>query len=109
MPADPEQGSFVLNDYPRDMEQGSSVSLVSSRLVACQYDTCEIYLEGSWEHLQDVKPVRLSHSSATTEEAVLLIGGMFSKTSEWIPVDGSVAQTSNLTGRVELSKIRVSI
>ena len=46
--ADPEQESCVLNDYPREMYNGPTVNLVSGRLVACYWDTCEIYKEGSW-------------------------------------------------------------
>ena len=93
--ADPEQRSCVLNDYPREMGEPTA-NLVSGRLVACWYDTCEIYEEGSWQHLQNTTTVRTFHSSATTKDAVLLIGGRDSQanliyTTEWIPVDGSAA------------------
>merc|ERR1711934_824673 len=71
--ADPEQGSCILNDYPRGMDTGPTVDLVSGQLVACYYDTCEIYWEGSWQHLQDTTASRTLHSSATREDAVLLI------------------------------------
>ena len=90
------------------MQDGPTVSLVSSRLVACHYDTCEIYEEGSWQHLQNITPARIFHSSATTEEAVLLIGGLYSKTTEWIPVNGSAAPPPSCpftVGRVEKGKI----
>ena len=97
--ADPEQGSCVLNDYPREMGGGPTVNLVSGRLVACMEDTCEIYQEGSWQDLQRTTVTRYYHSSATTEEAVLLIGGYSDEssdhaehTTEWIPVDGAAAQ-----------------
>ena len=69
-----------------------TVNLVSDRLVACYYDTCEVYRNGSWQHLQDTLHTRRWHSSATTDDAVLLIGGYWSQeTTEWIPVDGSPA------------------
>jgi len=42
---------------------------------------------------------RIYHSSATTEEAVLLIGGSSSKTTEWIPVDGSTGQQGGFSVR----------
>ena len=71
---------------------GPTVNLVSGRLVACYEDTCEIYQDGSWEHLQDTTARRTSHSSATREDAVLLIGGSQADTTEWIPVNGSAAQ-----------------
>ena len=68
------------------------MNLVSDRLVACSYDTCEVYQNGSWQHLQDTLYNRQEHSSATTDDAVLLIGGSYSEeTTEWIPVDGSPA------------------
>ena len=91
--------SCVLEDYPRDMEYGPTVNLVSGHLVACYWDTCEIYREGSWQHLQNTTVRRYSHSSATTKDAVLLIGGYYSTTTEWIPVDGSPAQPGPFTVR----------
>ena len=94
---DPEQGSCVLNDYPRYMTFGPTVNLVSGRLVACMEDTCKIYQEGSWRHLQYTTVPRYYHSSATTQDAVLLIGGAFSNTTELILVDGSPAQQGPFT------------
>ena len=83
--------SCILDDYPRNM-YSATVNLVSNRLVACFEDTCEIYRDGSWQHLQDTIYNRQLHSSATTKDAVLLIGGDSSNTTEWIPIDGSPAQ-----------------
>ena len=97
--ADPEQGSCILNDYPREVFSGSTVNLVSGRLVACYLDVCEIYQEGSWKHLQNTTVRRWKHSSATTKDAVLLIGGAESNTTEWIPVDGSPAHQGPFTVR----------
>merc|ERR1712037_952016 len=101
--ADPEQGSCVLNDYPRWLGGGQTVNLVSGRLVACYEDTCETYREGSWQHLQDTTSNRRYHSSATREDAVLLIGGKYfggsSNSTEWIPVDGSAAKPGPFTVR----------
>ena len=94
----PTEQSCVLEDYPRKM-LWSTVNLVSNRLVACWWDTCEIYREGSWQHLQDTTVRRYSHSSATTKDAVLLIGGQNSDTTEWIPIDGSPAQPGPFTVR----------
>ena len=92
----PTGQSCILSNYPRKMEMGPTVDLVSDHLVACYYHTCEIYREGSWQHLQNMTgnggPLgRKDHNSATTKDAVLLIGG-FSSTTEWIPVDGSPSQ-----------------
>ena len=80
-----------MNNYPKEMYE-PTVNLVSDRLVACYYDTCEVFRNGSWQHLQDTLHTRYYHSSATTDDAVLLIGGSGSEeTTEWIPVDGSPA------------------
>ena len=78
---------------------GQTVNLVSGRLVACYWGDCEIYQEGSWQHFQDTTANRQFHSSATREEAVLLIGGYYSNTTEWIQVDGSAAQPGPFTVR----------
>ena len=73
--ANRKQESCFLEDYPRAMFGGPTVNLVSGRLVACFEHTCEIYEEGSWKHLQNTSVTRKDHSSATTKDAVLLIGG----------------------------------
>ena len=107
---DPEQGSCVLKDYPREMTHGPTVNLVSGRLVACYYHTCEIYLEGSWQHLQNTIAFRDCHSSGTTEEAVLLIGGQDSNgTTEWIPVNGSAAHQGPFIVRHGFSHCTIQI
>ena len=90
--ADQGEGSCTMNNYPREMSDGPTVNLVSDRLVACEGDTCEVYRNGSWQHLAGTLHTRQDHSSATTDDAVLLIGGSYSEeTTEWIPVDGSPA------------------
>ena len=89
---DPEQGSCGLNDFPRKMDSGPTVNLVSGCLVACFETSCEIYQDGSWKHLQNTTDRRRYHSSATAEKGLLLIGGFFSDSTEWISVDGSGPQ-----------------
>ena len=81
------------------MTYGPTVNLVSGRLVVCYGNTCEIYREGSWEHLQNTTASRWRHSSVTIEDAVLLIGGMESDSTEWIPVNGSAAHQGPFTVR----------
>ena len=81
------------------MKWNPTVNLVSGHLVACYEDTCEIYKEGSWQHLQNTTVERAHHSSATTKDAVLLIGGSGSDTTEWIPVDGSPGRPGPFTIR----------
>ena len=85
------------------------MNLVSGRLVACYKDSCEIYQDGSWQHLQKTTVDRRSHSSATTESAVLLIGGSYSKSTEWIPVDGSAAYQGPFTIRHEENHCTIQI
>ena len=80
----------MLNDYPREMLDGPTANQVSGQLVACM-DTCEIYQDGTWQHLLNTTTHRKYHSSATTENAVLLIGGN-SNSTELIPVNGSSPQ-----------------
>ena len=92
------EGSCQLNDFPREINT-PTVNLVSGHLVACYDGTCEIYKGGLWQHLQNTTVQRIYHSSASTEEAVLLIGGGNLKTVEWIPVDGSPAHQGQFTIR----------
>ena len=90
---DPEEGSCVLNDYPRKMSDGPTVNQVSGQLVACMDNYCEIYQEGRWQHLANTTKNRKYHSSVSTEDAVLLIGGTGSSNStELIPMNGSSTQ-----------------
>ena len=89
-PADNE--SCVLKDYPRNMFAGPTVNLVSEELVACYRDSCDIYNNGEWNHLVDTRERRKEHSSAVKDDRLLLIGGRYSSSAEWIPTDGSPSQ-----------------
>ena len=91
------------------MWNGPTVNLVSGRLVVCMEDSCEIYQEGSWQHLQNTTVYRRDHSSATTQDAVLLIGGYYSNTTEWIPLDGSPAQQGPFNVRHGMDHCTVQI
>ena len=113
-------GSCTLKDYPREMNKGPTANLVSGKLVACFGRDCEIYNNGEWNHLVKTREIcrkdyrragggfivykhsnkevcspvtRKYHSSLTTEDGrLLLIGGWYSKTTGWIPIDGSPSQ-----------------
>ena len=76
------------------MYSGPTANFVSGQLVACQGDSCEIYNGGGeWVHLADTRSSREYHSSAVKDdESILLIGGAFSTSTEWIWVDGSPSQ-----------------
>merc|ERR1712130_7731 len=91
-PSDPEEGSCQLNDYPRYMSSPTA-NLLSGQLVACYYDSCEIYNGGGeWKHWVDTISKRSQHSSAVKENRILLIGGQSSSSTEWISLDGSPSQ-----------------
>ena len=84
--------SCVLEDYPRDMWTPTA-NLVSGELVACYYDSCDIFNNGEWNHLVDTREWRVYHSTAVKDDRLLLIGGGSSvSTTEWIPLDGSPSQ-----------------
>ena len=93
------------------MDSSPTVNLVSGRLVACYENTCEIYHEGSWQHLQNTAVRRAAHSSATTEgERVLLIGGEGSNSTEWIPAaEGSAGQPGPFAVRHGYSHCTIQI
>ena len=77
------------------MNYGPTANLVSGQLVACYGDTCEIFNGGGeWQHLANTSSTRQYHSSAVKDDddRILLIGGWFSNSTEWIPVDGSPSQ-----------------
>ena len=81
----------MLKNYPRSMAEGPTADLVSGRLVACYGPMCEVYNGGDWDHLVATRETRFYHSSALNEDRILLIGGL-SRSTEWIPVDGSPSQ-----------------
>ena len=87
----PEEKSCVLNDYPRSMGGGPTANLVSGQLVACYGPMCEIYIGGEWNRLVATREIRFYHTSAVNGDRILLIGGL-SRSTEWIPVDGSPSQ-----------------
>ena len=75
------------------MGYGPTANLVSGQLVACDYDSCEIYNGGGeWTHLSDTSSTRSLHTSAVRDDRILLIGGEVDHSTEWISVDGSPSQ-----------------
>ena len=85
------EASCKLKDYPRQMNSATA-NLVSNKLVACFADSCEVFEDGEWNHLATTLSNRSGHSSAATDNAILLIGGEKSQSTEWIHVEGSPAQ-----------------
>ena len=49
-PTDPEEGSCVLGEYPRQVLRPTA-NLVSGQMVVCYELSCEIYNGGEWNHL----------------------------------------------------------
>ena len=91
LPTDPE-ASCTLEDYPRWMYQGPTANFVAGHLVACQRSACYFFEGMTWTKLVDTRSPRMLHSSAESEDRILLIGGSASNSTEWIPVDGSPSQ-----------------
>ena len=87
-----KEGSCELEDYPRNMTDGPTANLVSGEIVACYKYTCDIYDNGEWNHLVDTAHRRVGHSSVVKDGRLLLIGGYPSRSTEWIPTDGSPSQ-----------------
>ena len=94
-----EEGSCELDDYQREMYYGLTANFISGRLVTCYDDRCDIYQDGEWNHLQQTRSPRRWHSSAARDNVILLIGGIYSNSTEWIPVDGSAAQPGPFSTR----------
>merc|ERR1711971_506171 len=51
-----------------------------------------IYNNGQWDYLTETKSRRYRHSSAVKGDRILLIGGYYSNSTEWISADGSPSQ-----------------
>jgi len=71
---------------------GSTANFVAGKLVVCNLESCDIYEHGVLTHVVKTESYREYHSSAQTEDKVLLIGGWGVNTTEWIPLDGSMSQ-----------------
>ena len=91
-PDSPNQ-SCILPDYPRRLERTATLNFVSGRLIACGSESCDVYQNNMWVHLQDTLQYRGGHhSSLSLSDAVLLIGGTATDgtwDTELIPADGS--------------------
>lgn len=84
-----DQESCQLSDYPREMNFPTVNIVGNNKLIACYSTSCDIYQDGAWEHLQDTIYPRTSHSAVEYREKLLLIGGQYSDSTEFIPNDGS--------------------
>ena len=76
------------------MDTGPTANFVAGQLVACYFDSCEKYNDNdnSWTKIADTRSPRQYHSSAQHEDRILLIGGEYSSSTEWISTDGGESQ-----------------
>ena len=74
------------------MWYGPTANFVAGQLVACYEYTCERYDNGGWTKIADTRLRRARHSSAQHEDRILLIGGQYSSSTEWIAADGGDSQ-----------------
>ena len=88
----PDEGSCVTADYPREMNYGPTANFVAGQLVACGENRCDVYVAGQWVFLVTTLAERRYHSSVVRGDRILLIGGD-SRTTEWISLDGSSPET----------------
>merc|ERR1719289_486722 len=91
------------------MGEGPTANLVSGQLVACQVDTCEHYNGRWWNEFTETRSTRTDHTSAVKEDRILLIGGSRSRSTEWIPVDGSPSQPGPFAVRHESSHCTIQL
>ena len=95
----PGQDNCLVNDYPRSLSMEPSANFVAGKLVTCYGGQCEIYNNGVWSYLVSTIYSRQYHSSAQTEDKILLIGGTTSYSTEWISLDGSPSQNGPFSVR----------
>ena len=93
----PGQDDCLLNSHPRTIHVEPSANFVAGQLVTCMGDRCEIYNNGAWSFLVYTRYSRNYHSSAQTEDRILLIGGSSSYDTEWISLDGSASLNGPFT------------
>ena len=89
----PGQEDCLLNSYPKNLPHEPSANFVAGQLVTCYGGQCEGFIKGVWSTFTSTIYSRQYHSSAQTEDKILLIGGSSSpSTTEWISLDGSASQ-----------------
>ena len=105
----PGQDNCLLNNYPRSLSNEPTANFVAGKLVTCSSGQCEIYNNGVWSYLVSTIYSRVHHSSAQTEDKILLIGGSSSSTTEWISLDGSTSQNGPFTVRNPYSHCTIQL
>ena len=95
----PEEESCVLSSYPKSLHSFPTTNFVSGQLVTCYDYNCEIYNNGTgaWTKLSDTEHYRQMGSAAQKDDKVLLIAGWSTRSTEWIPLDGSGSQNGPIS------------
>ena len=84
----------LLPQMPRQMWQ-PTVEVIGSRALVCEKAGCLWLDKEGWQSGPDTVETRRYHTSALTDQGVLLVGGMQSPTTtELIPLDGEESRAS---------------
>ena len=93
-----KEESRTLADYPSNI-YGPTANFVAGHLVAYFAESCERYDNGAWIKIADTRLGRFHHSSAQSDDRILLIGGIDSRSTEWIPMDGGPSEQGSFDVR----------
>ena len=93
-----KEESRTLADYPSNI-YGPTANFVAGHLVAYFAESCERYDNGAWIKIADTRLGRFHHSSAQSDDRILLIGGIDSRSTEWIPMDGGPSKQGSFDVR----------
>jgi len=95
----PQETHCLLPELPRPMWQ-PTVEVVGSRALVCEKTGCLWLEKGGWQEGPDTVEMRRYHTSALTDEGVLLVGGMNSPTTtELVPLHGGESRASFVLAR----------
>ena len=90
----PQEIHCVLPELPRPMWQ-PSVEVIEGRALVCEKTGCLWLGTEGWQEGAATVHMRRYHTSALTEEGVLLVGGMDSPTTtELVPLNGGESRSS---------------
>ena len=90
----PQEIHCLLPEMPRQMWQ-PTVEVVGSRALVCEKTGCLWLDKEGWQLGPDTVEMRRYHTSALTDEGVLLVGGMNSPTTtELVPLHGGESRAS---------------
>ena len=95
--------SCSLENYPRGMDWGPTVNVVSDSLIGCFGFYCDIFQHGfwhsNWKHTNESRQQHSSVNGVSTHGSILLLGGVDVKSTEWIAVGDAPPPLGPLTIR----------